>query len=154
MNVLEKYVLELYGATQETLGASRLDKFNKSKDNNLRSLPPSKGALIQHAYRASNQAGYLWWQSVEKLNLPEVEELGWELETNGLHLKPTWTLKQSSVIVKDFISTFACRTALCKTCITVHDVDWLVCQCADVAEDALESLFELLSVFYPLCGLS
>ena len=116
INILEKYVLELYGATHATLGASRLDKFNKSKDNNLRSLPPSKGALIQQIYRASYQAGYLWWQSVEELNLPEVEEWGWQLDTNRLHLKPTWTLQQSSVIVKDFVSTCSCKTGKCKTC--------------------------------------
>ena len=120
INILEKYVLELYGATHATLGASRLDKFNKSKDNNLRSLPPSKGALIQQIYRASYQAGYLWWQSVEELNLPEVEEWGWQLDTNRLHLKPTWTLQQSSVIVKDFVSTCSCKTGKCKTCNCAH----------------------------------
>ena len=61
MNVLESYVLDLYGSKYTTLGAPRLDKFNKSTANNLRSLPPSKEALRQHGLQASYQAGYLWW---------------------------------------------------------------------------------------------
>ena len=35
---------------------------NKSTDNDLRLLPPSKNALRQHSFRASDQAGYLWRQ--------------------------------------------------------------------------------------------
>ena len=37
MNVLESYVLDLYGSKHTTLGAARLDKFNKSTANDLRS---------------------------------------------------------------------------------------------------------------------
>ena len=35
-------------------------------------LPPSKDALRQHIYRASYQAGYLWRQSVEELDIPDL----------------------------------------------------------------------------------
>ena len=35
-------------------------------------LPPRKDALRQHIYRASYQAGYLWRQSVEELDIPDL----------------------------------------------------------------------------------
>ena len=76
MDVLEIYVLNLYETRHTTLGAARLDKFNKSTDNVLRSFPPSKEALRQHVFRAAYQAWYLWWQSVEELNIPNPEQWG------------------------------------------------------------------------------
>ena len=65
-------MLQLYGSRHDTLGAARLDKFKKSADNDLGLLPPSKDALRQHIYRASYQAGYLWRQSVEELDIPDL----------------------------------------------------------------------------------
>ena len=80
VNVLESYVLDRYGSKHTTLGVARLDKFNKSTANDLRSLPPSKEALLQHVLRASYQAGYLWWQSAEELKIPDPEQWGWKLD--------------------------------------------------------------------------
>ena len=97
MNVLESYVLDLYGSKHTTLGAARLDKFNKSTVNDLRSLPSSKEARRQHALRASYQARYLWWQSVEELKIPDPEQWGWKLDSMGVLFQPLWTTAHSSV---------------------------------------------------------
>ena len=64
MSLLERYILELYGSRASSLGAARLDRFNKSSDNDLRALPPSRDVLRQ-------QSGYLWRQSVEEVVLPD-----------------------------------------------------------------------------------
>ena len=69
--MLESFVVELYGSRPGTLVAAWLDKFKNSTDNNVRILPASKEALCQHIYRASYQAGYLWRQSVEELDIPD-----------------------------------------------------------------------------------
>ena len=74
MNVLKSYVLDLYGSKHTTFGVARLEKFNKSTANDLRSLPPCKEALCQHVVRASYQAGHLWWQSVEELKILDPEQ--------------------------------------------------------------------------------
>ena len=50
IELLESFVLQLYGSRHDTLGAARLDKFKKSTYNDLRLLPPSKDALRQHLY--------------------------------------------------------------------------------------------------------
>ena len=50
IELLESFVLQLYGSRHGTLGAARLDKFKKSTYNDLRLLPPSKDALCQHIY--------------------------------------------------------------------------------------------------------
>ena len=44
MNIMERYIIELYGSQDTSLAAARLDKFKKSNDNDLCSLPPSKDA--------------------------------------------------------------------------------------------------------------
>ena len=114
MNVLESYVLDLYGSKHTTLGAARLDKFNKSTTNDLRSLPASKEALCQHVLRASYQAGYLWWQSVEERKIPDPEKWSWKLDSMGILSQPLWTTV--TVTVKDFTMICSCKTGKCKTC--------------------------------------
>ena len=114
-DLLESFVLQLYGSRHDTLGAARLDKFKKSTDNHLRLLPPNKDALRRHIYRASYQAGYLWRQSVEELDIPDPEQWGWKTDSKG-DFQPLWTISQSSVIVKNFIETCSCKTGKRKSC--------------------------------------
>ena len=116
MDVIESYMLELYGSRAITLVNARLDKFNKSTDNDLRSLPPSKDALRQHVLRACYQAGFLWRQSVEELDIPDPEKWGWKLDSVRALFHPLWTTAQSSVTIKDFTKTCSCKTGKCKTC--------------------------------------
>lgn len=115
IDMLESFVLQLYGSTYDKLGATRLDKFNKSTDNDFHSLPPSKEALRQHIYRASYQAGYLWRQSVEELDIPNPEQWGWKADSTG-DFEPLWLTSKSSVTVKDFIQTCSCKTEKCNGC--------------------------------------
>ena len=56
MNILEQFVIEIYSVSKSfkytSLGEMRLQKFITSTDNNLRNLPPSRDALLQHAKSA------------------------------------------------------------------------------------------------------
>ena len=108
-------MLQLNGSRHDTLGAARLDKFKESTDNKLRLLSPSKEELRQHIYRAFYQAGYLWRQSVEELDTPDLEQWGWKKYSEG-DFEPLWTTCQSSVTVKNFIETCSCKTDKCKSC--------------------------------------
>ena len=76
MNVLERYILELYGSRDTSLAAARLDKFKKSNDNYLRSLPPSKDALLQHVLRACYQSG--GDSLLSELDIPDPTDWGWD----------------------------------------------------------------------------
>ena len=116
MDLLENYVLELYGCRDISLAAARLDKFNKSNDNDLRSLPPSKDALRQHVLRACYQAGYLWRQSIGELHIPDLKDWGLEQESVGAFFNPVLTTEKSPVTITEFIKTCSCKTDKCKIC--------------------------------------
>ena len=44
--------------------------------NDLRILPPSREALIHHTNRACYQAGYLWRESIDNFDQPEIMGMG------------------------------------------------------------------------------
>ena len=66
-------------------------------------MPPSKEALCQHVLRASYQRGYLWWQPVEELKIPDPEQWSWKLDSVGILFQSLWTTAHSSVTVKDLL---------------------------------------------------
>ena len=88
MVVLEASILDVYGSRASTLAAARYDSFNKSANNDLCSLPPSKDALHQHLLRACYQAGYLWQQCLEEIDIPDPGEWGWKLNPDRELFQP------------------------------------------------------------------
>ena len=72
--MFENFMLQLGGSRHETLGAVGIDKFKKCTGNNLSLLPPNKEALRLHIYCASYEAGYLWRQSAEELDISDPEQ--------------------------------------------------------------------------------
>ena len=119
IDILESFVLQLYGLRHDTFGAAQLDKLKKFSDNDLCLLPLSEDALRQHIYHSSYQAGYLWGQSVEELDIPDPEQWGWKTDSKG-DFQPLRTSSQSSILVKNFIETCSCKTGNCKSCECVH----------------------------------
>jgi hypothetical protein len=86
------------------------------KNRIIESIPPTEGALLQHALRASYQGGHIWGQStVANAQLPDPCQFGWTKD--GDVLKPLWTtLSSASVHCSELISC-GCKTAcrgLCK----------------------------------------
>ena len=77
MENIERFICQLYGVAESSIGAHRLSKFEKSVDDDLRKLPPSREALSQHVRRSCYQAGYLWQECQADLLLPEPKEWGW-----------------------------------------------------------------------------
>ena len=75
MNILEQFVIEIYSVSKSfkytSLGEMRRQKFITSTDDNLRNLPPSRDALLQHAKHVCYQAGYLWGETISNVELPD-----------------------------------------------------------------------------------
>ena len=71
MDTVEEFIRLLCAVSESSLGAERLNKFQKSTDDDLRKLPPSSEALLQHTKRACYQAGYLWQECESDLDLPD-----------------------------------------------------------------------------------
>ena len=78
----------------------------------LRKLPPSSEPLFQHTKRACYQAGYLWNESFENIDLPDPSNWGWATDENG-KLKPLWKSECSNIEVEIFITSCSCQKAVC-----------------------------------------
>ena len=115
MEKIEQFIFLLYGVSEGSLAAHRLNKFQKSTDDDVRKLPPSREALSQHVKRSCYQAGYLWQESLSDLSLPEPTEWGWTYDAINGYI-PLWLSAFSSVDLEKFITTCTCITAKCKQC--------------------------------------
>ena len=71
LDKLEEFLRQLYSITENSLGAHRLSKFQKSTDDDLRKLLPSKEAFLQHIKRSCYQSGYIWQEYLSILQLPD-----------------------------------------------------------------------------------
>ena len=79
-----------------------LNKFQKSTDDDLRKLPPSREALLQHTKRACYQAGYLWQECESDLDHPDPKLWGWTFnEDHGLI--PCWLTATSPIDLDKFM---------------------------------------------------
>ena len=99
-------------------------------------LPLSKDAPRQHIYCASYQAGYLWRQSVEELDILDPEQWVWNTNFKG-EFQPLWSTSQSSVTVKNFTETSSCKTESPKA-VNVHVPMLHAYTCVNVVEVASE----------------
>ncbi|CAG9823956.1 unnamed protein product [Phaedon cochleariae] len=89
MGNLEVFVVSTYTRTAscETVNECRRVLFTKS-DRQLKSIPPTRNALEQHAKRASIQS-QVWRQSLErKQNFPDSADFGWKICEEGW--EPVW----------------------------------------------------------------
>ena len=115
MDKIEEFIRLLYAVSESSLGAERLNKFQKSTDDDLRKLPPSREALLQHTKRACYQAGYLWQESESDLDLPDPKLWGWTFnEDRGLI--PCWLTATSTIDLEKFVTTCSCKTGKCERC--------------------------------------
>lgn len=102
---LERYVVLIYDRTSDEVevNAARQILFAR-KNRNMDAIPPTKGALTEHAKRAAYQAGYVWGQSlVLSPVLPSPSDWGWVMK-EGLGWSPYWTkLPQTSAAVQTIL---------------------------------------------------
>ena len=113
---IEEFVCLVYGVSEKnSLGAHRLSKFQKSTDDDLRKLPPSREALWQHVKRSCYQAGYIWQECLSDLQLPEPKEWGWVFDAKQGFV-PCWLAVVSSVDLEKFVTTCSCKTGKCERC--------------------------------------
>ena len=74
LKVLEDFVSYVFSKKVEDLDELRYNMFLNSYNNDLRELPPSKGALELHIRRAAYSSGWLWGNSLNQFQVPSVEE--------------------------------------------------------------------------------
>ena len=106
---------DCYTVSEKSLGGERLHKFKKSTDDDLRKLPPSREALLQHTKRACFQAGYIWEDCQADLFLPDPKLWGWvSYEEKGS--TPLWLADESAACLETFVTTCTFKTGKCEHC--------------------------------------
>ena len=88
--------------------------FEKSSSNELRTLPPSKDALLQHILRSSYQAGWVWGNTLLQ-HIPPPPEL-WGCKIYQGHLRLHWKSLDVNQHLQKIISVCQCRTNKCNAC--------------------------------------
>ena len=91
LQVLERFVVLMYdrSSAATAVDETRLDLFAR-KQRSYELIPPTQGALKEHAKRAAFQAGYIWGQSVvREPELPCPSKWGWVKDGNKW--KVVWT---------------------------------------------------------------
>jgi len=79
LQILGKFVVIMYdrSSTAEGVDDARLDMFAR-KQRPYEAIPPTRGALLQHAKRSAYQARCIWSQStVHKPEIQDPAEWGW-----------------------------------------------------------------------------
>ena len=115
MQIIKEFVCLLYGVPQGSLTSIRLNRFQKSTDDDLKKLPSSREALSQHVKRSCYQAGYLWQESLLDLPLPKPTE--WGLKCDAMNgYAPQWLTTPLSIDLEKFVTTCSCKSGKCKQC--------------------------------------
>ena len=117
ITVLEKYILSVYYPRlvgPSDINVQRMRDFEHSTHNNLRLLPPSKIGLIHRVKRASYEAGWIAYQCVENVDLPDPAQWGWNM-VNG-HFVPKWQEIQDPIDALVVTATCSCVKQKCNNC--------------------------------------
>ena len=119
MIILECYILFVYSPNVDPsrgLNEYRMLDFECTTHNNLRLIPPSMNALLEHVKRACYQGGWIWRHCMVNRNPPNPECWGWKLD-NG-HFRPKWDTRASNMKkLEDIVTTTcSCKVAKCKNC--------------------------------------
>ena len=90
VDIIEKYVLFVYYGNignSVNINEKRMNDFEHSTHSNLRLLPPSRLGRIEHIKRAAFAAGWIGYQCVKDIALPDPSEWGW-IDQGGY--RPVW----------------------------------------------------------------
>ena len=95
---------------------------------NLRSIIFSKLALLEHTKRSAIQAGWIWRECVQNVELPDPTSWGWKKICNPLpRFYPLWQSENEHMVIENAIVTCSCESGKCTNC-----------KCAKIKEKCLE----------------
>lgn len=93
MERLERWTVIMYS---KSCGCSRVNDTRRQLfcqgKRTLENIPPTQGALFQHAKRALHQSGYVWRNALAlQQEIPDPSEWGWVLDKQSRVWNPFWT---------------------------------------------------------------
>ena len=103
IKVLERFTILMYERTSSccSIDEARMALFTK-RNRTMFTIPPTRGALLQHAKRAVYQGGHTWGQLFATNHvLPCPSDWGW---TDAPNWKPLWTtLPEASIASRQLV---------------------------------------------------
>ena len=101
----------------ESLDALRMNQFQCSTDNSLRTLPLSRDGFTENIKRACLQCGYAWRTPVEDVDFTDLTQWGWSTQWG-------WRLKGLSkrTVKKDFAKIASVQKTRSAACLTVGSI--------------------------------
>ena len=88
--------------------------FQKSSENNLRKLPPTKDSLKMHVLRSAYDAGWMWGSILQgRICIPSAIEWGWKYNADR-QIVPAWC-NTSKITLDDYLFTCTCKN-ICTRC--------------------------------------
>ena len=118
MEVIEPWVMSWYNKAGlydcASIDGLRFQLFKHTVKDELRDLPPSRDALLQHLLRSAFQAGWLWGNSLLQLPCPLVVEWGWTADEEELFIK--WSTVSIGDTLSRVTGVCSCRTNKCTSC--------------------------------------
>ena len=117
LDILELFLIEVYypNTSVVSLNEERKDHFLRMADMNIRNLPVSRSALLEHAKRACLQAGWIWREAICNVDTQDPSKWGWSVEEGSLF--PKWQdVKGDSLDINTFTQVCGCKKAICKKC--------------------------------------
>ena len=128
---IETFVSKLYSAEGTTVNQVRKSMFCHTTQD-LRRLPPTRDALLQHCRRVMYQGG-IWTQAHNaNFDLPSPEQFGWHKEASGLW-SPLWITSDTIATATKELIRCACKK-VCTSCkcmkMTLPCTDLCKCPCS------------------------
>ena len=107
--------LEYYGeVSMETLDVLRMNQFQRSTNNSLRTLPQLRDGLTEHVKHACLQGGYEWRALVEDVDFIAPIHWSWRFMDN--RYIPKWLDSSDTVDVNYLIQVCSCKKGVYKNC--------------------------------------
>jgi len=131
IKVLERFTILMYERTSSccSIDEARMALFTK-RNRTMFTIPPTRGALLQHAKRAVYQGGHTWGQLfATNPVLPCPSDWGW---TDAPNWKPLWTTLPEASIASRQLVRCGCQKS-CKgncTCKKAALLCTALCQCS------------------------
>ena len=129
---IKNFLVSIYYPGQKFLSIddARLKSFLRSPAPDLRSIIISRSGLIEHIKRLALQAGWIWKDCENNINIPDPTTWGWLcLSLNTLTYCPTWC--ETLVDIKKYILKCSCKSFKYNNCKCAKEkVSWIeYCGC-------------------------
>ena len=118
MDIIERFTILMYNKSSELNDVNSARRKFFTQGRQIKNIPPTRAALLQHTRRAAYQGGHVWAPSnLIKAMTDEISPEGWGWKKLDSIWHPVWTsLPQASKACRELIKCGCkrCKSSTCK----------------------------------------